>query len=101
LTGASATEEQCASLAGIPQAIRERFRATVAPYFVLAENTQRDAVGGGAPALLDTTSAMHQRHAAAEPTIVLLRPDGYVGFRAQPADAAALLRHLDSYLIPS
>jgi hypothetical protein len=99
--GASSDEEGCAALAGVPHAIAERFRGAVSPYFVLAENAQRDAVGSGAPALLDTSGALHQRHAAAEPSIVLLRPDGYVGFRSQPADALALLSHLESYLIPT
>jgi hypothetical protein len=36
--------------------------------------------------------------------VVLVRPDGFVGFRAAPADAntmAALDAHLSSYLIPS
>ena len=35
---------------------------------------------------------------------VLIRPDGYVGFRAVPADHAgltALDAHLDSYLVPA
>lgn len=35
---------------------------------------------------------------------VLIRPDGYLGFRAAPADSAglsALDAHLDSYLIPA
>jgi hypothetical protein len=34
---------------------------------------------------------------------ILVRPDGYIGFRATPADQAgltALDAHLDSYLIP-
>jgi 6-methylpretetramide 4-monooxygenase / 4-hydroxy-6-methylpretetramide 12a-monooxygenase len=42
--------------------------------------------------------------AAAEPAAVLIRPDGYVGFCAQNADAAgfdALDAHLGSYLIPA
>lgn len=37
------------------------------------------------------------------PRVVLIRPDGFIGFRAVPADAAglrALGAHLDSYLVP-
>jgi hypothetical protein len=36
--------------------------------------------------------------------VILVRPDGHIGFRAAPADAAglaALDAHLDSYLVPS
>jgi hypothetical protein len=35
--------------------------------------------------------------------VVLIRPDGYIGFRFPAADAAAIAaleRHLSSYLIP-
>ena len=35
---------------------------------------------------------------------ILVRPDGYIGFRAAPADHAgfrALDAHLDSYLVPA
>ncbi len=35
---------------------------------------------------------------------ILVRPDGYIGFRAAPADHAglsALDSHLDSYLVPA
>jgi hypothetical protein len=38
------------------------------------------------------------------PTAVLIRPDGYIGFRATPADTAgmdALDAHLSSYLVPA
>jgi 6-methylpretetramide 4-monooxygenase / 4-hydroxy-6-methylpretetramide 12a-monooxygenase len=38
------------------------------------------------------------------PTAILVRPDGHVGFRATPADAAglsALDLHLNSYLVPA
>ncbi len=38
------------------------------------------------------------------PKAVLIRPDGYIGFRASPADAAgldALDAHLSSYLVPA
>lgn len=41
---------------------------------------------------------------APEPGAILVRPDGYVGFRVAPADAAgieALDAHLGSYLIPA
>jgi hypothetical protein len=37
------------------------------------------------------------------PSALLVRPDGHVGFRASPADAAglrALDAHLDAYLVP-
>ena len=38
------------------------------------------------------------------PRAVLIRPDGFIGFRAVPADAdglRALDAHLDTYLVPA
>jgi 6-methylpretetramide 4-monooxygenase / 4-hydroxy-6-methylpretetramide 12a-monooxygenase len=45
-----------------------------------------------------------RRAGLSTPGAVLVRPDGHIGFRAAPADAAgltALEAHLDSYLVPA
>jgi hypothetical protein len=45
-----------------------------------------------------------RRTGLATPGAILVRPDGHIGFRAAPADAAgldALDAHLDSYLVPA
>ncbi|HZR84872.1 MAG TPA: FAD-dependent monooxygenase [Candidatus Binatia bacterium] len=60
----------------------------------------RSAADGGEAVLVDDGGALHRALGAALPTLVLVRPDGYVGFRSQPADASALAAHLGTYLIP-
>jgi len=40
----------------------------------------------------DISHAMNRRYGAR--CLYLIRPDAYVGFRSQPADASALLAHL-------
>ncbi len=41
-----------------------------------------------------------QAHVAAkERAAIVVRPDGYIGYRGQPADAARLERYLDRYLV--
>ena len=42
----------------------------------------------------DPTGALTRRYAAERGALVLVRPDGYVGFRAGPGDIAALRRYL-------
>jgi len=45
-----------------------------------------------------------RRAGLAEDGAILVRPDGYIGFRASPADHAGLTAvdsHLDSYLVPA
>jgi len=56
--------------------------------------------------LVEVTEAVDdpQQAGLAADGAVLVRPDGYIGFRAAPADAAgleAMDAHLSSYLIPA
>ncbi|MBV9849494.1 MAG: hypothetical protein JO250_07385 [Armatimonadetes bacterium] len=38
--------------------------------------------------------ALHDRYAAQSPCLYLIRPDGYIGYRARPPDGDALLQYL-------
>ena len=50
---------------------------------------------------VDTEARAHGQLHANEATLVLVRPDGYMGFRCQPADGNALRGYMESYLIPA
>jgi len=49
---------------------------------------------------LDAQHTVHSQHAVHEPALVLVRPDGYVGFRSQPATWESLLSHLVKQFVP-
>ena len=55
-------------------------------------------VGPDAPAaagaLVDPDGSLHRAYGAADETLFLVRPDGYIGYRARPADAAKLRDYL-------
>jgi len=53
-----------------------------------------EELAGEFSVLLDTAGAVHHRYQADGPTLYLVRPDGYIGFRSRPADHAALLTYL-------
>jgi hypothetical protein len=53
-----------------------------------------DELAGYSSVLLDTEGAAHHRYQAELPTLYLVRPDGYVGFRSRPADQNALTTYL-------
>jgi len=52
------------------------------------------AAGAPVPVLSDPALRVHGRLGAVHPTLVAVRPDGYVGLRAEPFDAGALDAHL-------
>jgi 2-polyprenyl-6-methoxyphenol hydroxylase-like FAD-dependent oxidoreductase len=47
----------------------------------------------------DSGGALHQRFGARNECLYLIRPDGYVAFRSQPADGERLLAYLDRIFI--
>ena len=49
--------------------------------------------------LLDPKGALHRRYGAGSECLYLVRPDGYVGFRSQPASWKALEEHLSTLLL--
>ena len=48
---------------------------------------------------IDPAGQARLQLAATAPTLILVRPDGYIGYRSQPADGAALVAHLGRYLV--
>ena len=45
--------------------------------------------------LLDGSGTLHELYGAGAESLYLIRPDGYVGLRGQPAAALPLLEYLD------
>lgn len=48
---------------------------------------------------IDVEGRLHRQLGASDHTLILVRPDGYIGYRCQPADADALVKYLDHYLV--
>jgi hypothetical protein len=48
---------------------------------------------------IDTENRLHQKLAASDATLVLIRPDGYIGYRCQPANVDALKKYLGKYFV--
>ncbi|HEY8517033.1 MAG TPA: FAD-dependent monooxygenase [Candidatus Binatia bacterium] len=99
LSGADASA--ISRLVGGAREVAARFGGLVEPCLVHAGASAPAGVDGGVRVLLDPEQTMHRRYAAGHETLYLIRPDGYVGHRSQPADADALRAHLEGYLVPS
>lgn len=96
--GAAPTPEGYANLADIARRVEERWGAHVKPWIVVPRRARPPELAGQEPVLLDPKAALHRRYGAGSECLYLLRPDGYVGFRSQPASWRALEDHLSGIL---
>lgn len=94
--GAAATPEGYANLAGIAGRVRERWGAHVEPLIVVPRVERPSELPAGDHVVLDAGKALHRRYGAGSECLYLVRPDGYVGFRSQPAAWRPLEEHLSS-----
>ncbi len=97
--GAAATPEGYANLADIARRVRERWGAHVDPVIVVPRGERPAELPAHERVLLDASKAMHRRYGAGSECLYLVRPDGYVGFRSQPAAWKPLEEHLASILV--
>lgn len=75
------------------------FPGLLRPVVVLAAGGEAPFPTTGGDVWIDVAGEVRSKLGASAPSIVLVRPDGYIGFRGQPAEAAPLLAHLDKYLV--
>jgi hypothetical protein len=97
--GAAPTPEGYANLAEIARRTQERWGAHVESWIVVPRRGRPKELEGVDRVLLDGKGALHRRYGAGSECLYLLRPDGHVGFRSQPASWNALSDYLSSILI--
>jgi 2-polyprenyl-6-methoxyphenol hydroxylase-like FAD-dependent oxidoreductase len=100
LTGPEADAAHVVDLLAIASAVTARFGSLVTPLLVLPDDVPGADVPPSVRTLHDPTLMLHGRYAATGSSLYLLRPDGYVAFRALPADTNHLLAHLDRHFVP-
>ena len=98
-------EDVVAHLDVIAAAIRERHGESIDAFVVapspLDESAPRSlrAPTTFARRLGDPSGLLHLAVGAGAPTILLVRPDGHLGYRGQPADPEPLRAHLDEIFV--
>ena len=100
LTGPEPDAARVGHLVGIANAVKHRFGTLVEPLLVLPDAVPGAVVPATMRVLHDPELALHRRYAATAESLYLVRPDGYVSFRALPADEEHLLAHLDLHFVP-
>ena len=74
--------------------IVQRYGADIETH-VIVPAKERPAALRARNVVLDAEGLIHQRYGARSESVYLVRPDGYVGFRSQPADREGLMAYLD------
>jgi 2-polyprenyl-6-methoxyphenol hydroxylase-like FAD-dependent oxidoreductase len=92
--GQAATPEGYANLVSIARRARERWGALVESWIVVPKREAPKELED-MRVLADPSGAVHRRYGAGSECLYLVRPDGYIGFRCQPAAWEAIAGHLD------
>jgi 2-polyprenyl-6-methoxyphenol hydroxylase-like FAD-dependent oxidoreductase len=97
--GAAPTPEGYANLADITRRVDKRWGSRVRSWIVVPRRARPKELADLDGVLLDAKGALHRRYGAGSECLYLLRPDGYVGFRSQPASWKVLEDHLAGILV--
>jgi FAD binding domain len=92
--GAAATEEGYRNLERIGQQVRERHGSLIDVHVVVPSPAPPAALRWDGSVICDGESDVHRRYGARSECLYLVRPDGYVGYRSQPADGERLEAYL-------
>jgi len=92
--GAVHSEAGYRNLADIARTVTERYGELIAPHVVVPQGSRPDALPGDTRVLLDPEGAIHRAYGARGECLYLIRPDGYVAWRGQPAKLDALEAYL-------
>ncbi|MBI4955238.1 MAG: FAD-dependent monooxygenase [Myxococcales bacterium] len=99
--GAAATAAGYANLAGIAARIGAAYGGAVRAHVIVPAAERPEALPAEASVVLDREGAVHRRYGARSECLYLVRPDGYVAYRSQPANGDKLVAFLDGILKPT
>lgn len=97
--GAAATDEGYKNLSAIARVVAERHGRAVETHVVVPSESRPDALDAGLSVVFDPHRAAHRRYGAGSECLYLVRPDGYVAYRSQPAVLDALMQYLARILV--
>ena len=92
--GMADTEDGYRLLARIAREVEDRYGDVVAACVVVPSDDRPAALDWDGPVLADPDFTLHTAFGARSECLYLVRPDGFVGYRSQPAGLEGLLGHL-------
>jgi hypothetical protein len=92
--GTRRTETGYAHFLEIARRVEELPGNLVKTHLIVGADGAPEDLAWGGSVLLDGARSLHELYGASSGSLYLIRPDGYVGFRSQPADAEPLIEYL-------
>lgn len=94
--GHADTAEGYDNLSQIAHAVRDHYGSRIETYVIVPKTERPERIADDVTVVLDAEGKAHARYGASAECLYLVRPDGYIGFRSQPADFLELERYLKS-----
>ena len=92
--GLAQTAEGYTTLSRIARRVEALLGNDIKTHFVVSANDRPDQLDWDGSILLDPEHQLHRRYGAGAASLYFIRPDGYIGFRSQPAREEPLLAYL-------
>jgi len=89
------------NLGSLARQVRDRSGASIEPQIAIGAASRPGSLSWDGPVILDTDRSLHHRFGASAACLYLIRPDGYVGYRSDSADARKLRAYLDRLFVTS
>ena len=94
--GMARTETGYAHLVEIAQRVEGLPGNLVKTHLIVGADSAPEGLDREGSVLLDGSGSLHELYGASAESLYLVRPDGYVGFRGQPAEVDPLIEYLRS-----
>ncbi len=88
------SREDASGLEAVARGVAETPNCAVRSFIVRTREGKAGTDGKNSTIIEDTDGMIHHRYAARGQCLYLIRPDGYIGYRSEPADAKRLLERL-------
>jgi len=92
--GLAQAAEGYATLSRIARRVEAHLSNEIKIHIVVSAHDQPEQLDWDGSILLDPEHQLHRRYGADAASLYFVRPDGYIGFRSQPAREEPLLEYL-------
>jgi hypothetical protein len=97
--GAAATEAGYQNLTRIAESAARRLADRLHVHIIVPARERPRALPSALSVILDAKGALHRAFSARSECLYLIRPDGHVAFRSQPASEQVLAAYLDRHFV--